>query len=32
VWNVEADIGVGLTNELDRLTLKLILLRDLNKK
>jgi hypothetical protein len=29
VWNVEADIGVGLTSGLDRLTLKLILLRDL---
>jgi hypothetical protein len=31
-WDVEAGIGVGLTNGSDRLTLKLILSRDLNKK
>ena len=30
-WDIEPGIGVGLTNASDRLTLKLILSRDLNK-
>ena len=31
-WDIEAGIGVGLTGASDRLTLKLILSRDLNKR
>jgi hypothetical protein len=30
-WDIEAGVGVGLTNASDRLTFKLILSRDLNK-
>jgi hypothetical protein len=30
-WDIEAGVGVGLTDATDRLTLKLILSRDLNK-
>jgi hypothetical protein len=31
-WDIEAGVGVGLTDASDRLTLKLILSRDLNKR
>jgi hypothetical protein len=31
-WNIEGGVGVGLTGASDRLTLKLILARDLNKR
>ena len=31
-WDIEAGVGVGMTNGSDRLTLKLILSRDLNRK
>jgi hypothetical protein len=31
-WDIEAGVGVGLTDATDRLTLKLILARDLNKR
>jgi hypothetical protein len=31
-WDIEAGVGVGLTDQSDRLTLKLILSRDLNKR
>ena len=31
-WDIEAGVGVGLTDASDRLTLKLILARDLNKR
>lgn len=31
VWDIEAGVGVGLTNVADKLTLKLILARDLHK-
>jgi hypothetical protein len=31
-WDIEAGVGVGITDGSDRLTLKLILSRDLNKK
>jgi hypothetical protein len=31
-WNIEGGVGVGLTDASDRLTLKLILARDLNKR
>ena len=31
-WDIEAGIGVGMTDSSDRLTLKLILARDLNKR
>jgi hypothetical protein len=30
-WDIEAGVGVGLTDASDRLTLKLILSRDLNR-
>ena len=31
-WDIEAGVGVGLTDATDRLTLKLIVARDLNKR
>jgi cytochrome c len=31
-WDIEAGVGVGLTDATDRLTLKLIVSRDLNKR
>ena len=31
-WDIEGGVGVGLTDASDRLTLKLILARDLNKR
>jgi hypothetical protein len=31
-WDIEAGVGVGMTDSSDRLTLKLILSRDLNRK
>jgi len=31
-WEIEGGIGVGMTDASDRLTLKLILARDLNKR
>jgi hypothetical protein len=31
-WDIEAGVGIGMTGSSDRLTLKLIVARDLNAK